>query len=273
MPKTAEIENMNNGGRSNTSANKVFWTAVAILVLLFIFSTVMLSIRLYDFAMAAERVLSIKSNTDSHFDIFSMQYENATGEVTVIGAEGEKVSAPGTDVEYTIRLRKNDKVALDYEVLPIAEFTSNHEIPIQVRVLGPQDYLAGDAKTWIPFEELNGSSDKATLKKGESVEYVFQWRWPFESGDDAHDTFLGDNVFAETIGVMVSFDVYATANTALSDNGGLLGRVYGDTSFYFIFSIILLIAIIILVVYKLAKKRNNRPDPDEEIGSLTEVES
>ncbi len=262
MPKTIEVNENNNSVRSNTSANGAFWTAIAILILLLVLSTVILSIQLYSFATIDERVLSIKSNTDDHFDIFSMQYENASGEVTVIGTEGEKVIAPGTDIEYTIRLRNTDNVAIDYEILPTANFHSEYKIPIVVRVIGPDEtYVVGDAKTWIPIEELNDVKDTATLRKGESVEYIFQWKWPYESEDDEYDTYLGNIVYEENIGVIVSFDVYATANTTLDDNDGLLGNVYGNTSFILIFTVLLLIAIIILLIYKFIKKRNKDKGP------------
>lgn len=262
MPETIEINETNNSVRSNTSANVAFWTAIAILILLLVLSTVILSIQLYSFATIDERVLSIKSNTDARFDVFSLQYENASGEITVIGTEGEKIIAPGTDVEYAVRLRNADKVALDYEILPTAKFYSEYKIPVYVRIIGPDEtYVAGDAKNWILIEDLNDIRTTTTLKKGESVEYIFQWKWPYESGDDGYDTFLGDNVYEENIGVIVSFDVYATANTTLDDNDGLFGNVYGNTSFILIFTVLLLIAIIILLIYKFIKKRNKDKGP------------
>lgn len=262
MPETIEVNENNNSVRSNTSANGIFWTAIVILVLLLALSMVILSIQLYSFATIDERVLSIKSNTDASFDVFSLQYENASGEITVIGTEGEKVIAPGTDIEYTIRLRNTDNVAIDYEILPTANFRSEYKIPIVVRVIGPDEtYVVGDAKTWIPIEELNDVKDTATLRKGESVEYIFQWKWPYESEDDEYDTYLGNIVYEENIGVIVEFDVYSTANTTLDDNGGLLGNVYGNTSLILIFTILLLIAIIILLVYKFIKKCNKDNEP------------
>ena len=257
MPETIEINETNNSVRSNTSANGAFWTAIAILILLLVLSTVILLIQLYSFATIDERVLSIKSNTDARFDVFSLQYENASGEITVIGTEGEKIIAPGTDVEYAVRLRNADKVALDYEPLPTAKFYSEYKIPVYVRIIGPDEtYVAGDAKNWILIEDLNDTRTTATLKKGESVEYIFQWKWPYESGDDGYDTFLGDNVYEENIGVIVSFDVYATANTTLDDNDGLFGNVYGNTTFLWIFVILLFIAIVILLVYKFGRRHS-----------------
>lgn len=254
----AENTSINEAKRKSTVSGGSFWMAIIILIILLIFSTVVLLIQLYSFATIDERVLSVKSNAETHFDVFSLEYENDSGEVTVIGADGEKVIAPGTEVEYTVRLRNADKTALNYEILPTAIFHSEHKIPVYVRVIGPNDtYIAGDATHWILLEDLNGASDRATLMKGESVEYVFQWKWPFENGDDAYDSFLGNTVHTEQIGVTVSFDTYATANTALEDNDGAFGNVYGDTTIILIFVILLLAAIVCLLISRFSRKRED----------------
>lgn len=265
MAEITETKETKNQGNKAAS----FWTAIVILVLLLLFSSVVLSTQIYQFATIEDRVLSLKSNAEAYFNIFSLEYHNASGEVTVIGADGEKVIAPGTDVEYTVRLRNTDKVALNYEVMPKATFHSDYSIPVLVRVLGPNDtYLAGDAKTWITLEELNGASAKATLAKGESVEYVFQWKWPYESGNDDYDAFLGNKVHDETIGVTIAFEAYAAANTTLEDNDGIFGKVYGNTTFILIFVLLLLAAIILLFVYKFSKKKQEEPEADTDISNI-----
>jgi len=242
-----------------------FWTAFVILCILLILSIAVLSVRLYDFVTLDKRSLSIKTNTEGGFDLFSLSYSNDLGEITVEGTDGDKVIAPGTDVEYTIRIRNADKVTLNYVVEPLASFHSEHEIPVQARIIAPDDtYIAGDAKTWVTIAEINNSSDEHTLAPGETAEYYFQWRWPFESGDDAYDTFLGDNVFTEEIGVTVSFSVYAQADTSAAANGGILGGVYGSTVKVFVFCLLLLIAIILLIIYYVKKHRTeDSEDPDE----------
>ena len=168
--------NTNQRDRSKTSANGTFWMGILVLLILFTFSSVVLSIQLYTFATIDERVLSIKSNVDAQFDVFSLHYRHGSGEITVIGTVGEKIIAPGTNVDYSVRLRNADTVALDYEIIPKALFASEYEIPVLVRVIGPDEtYLVGDAKTWVPLEDLNNMHTASTLLKGESVEYVFQW--------------------------------------------------------------------------------------------------
>lgn len=245
-----------------------FWTAFAILVILLIFSTALLSIRLYDFVTLDKRSLSIKTNTSEEFDLFSINYRNDVGEITVDGVDGDKVIAPGTEVEYTIRIRNSDKVTLNYTVEPLAEFHSEHEIPVQTRIINPDDtYLAGSAKSWVTLGEINNTEGEGSLKAGETAEYIFQWRWPFENGDDKYDTFLGDNVFEEEIGVTVSFSVYAQADTTADANGGIFGGIYGSTIRILLFTLLLIVAIILLIVFYVKKyKKTTPPDDGEENG-------
>ena len=142
----------------------------------------MLTIRLVDYIKVDEREVLLESGLDKEFELFSVQYENASGEITVSGSDGQTVVAPGTSVEYTIRLKNTDKTAINYDMIPDVHFTSEHDIPILVRMIAPDgSYIAGDAKTWIKVEELNSLQEHRTLKRGESVEYIFQWKWEFES--------------------------------------------------------------------------------------------
>jgi uncharacterized membrane protein len=267
-PNDLQHPNKESKAPSEFSVKTTFWTAMAILVLLFLFSLVVLSIQLYGYATLEKRALALHSNLDAQLELFSVQYQNASGEVVVHGMDGEKVVAPGTKVEYTIRLRNADKVALNYDLVPEASFTSEYEVPILVRVIAPDgSYVAGDAKTWITVSELNDKHGTGLLLRGESCEYVFQWKWPFESGDDAYDTFLGNITFEEDVRVSVSFTAYAEANTSPDYNGGLLGNLYGYAFYTLIFVILLAAAIIIMLIYKVLKNRRekqNKADPDAE---------
>lgn len=240
-----------------------FWVAIVILILLLIFSIIVLSIRISNYSKADEREISLKSNMDAELDIFSVIYQNSSGEITVEGADGQKVIAPGTDVEYTVRVRNVDKVAIDYQLVPHAEFLSEHEIPIVIRLINNnEEYLVGDAKSWAEIEELNGVVDRHTLASGETAEYVFKWKWPFESGDDAYDTFLGNITEDEAVGVLVTFTIRAEANLDLDVNGGLWGTSLGRTILILIFAILLLIAIILLLISLLKRRAEKEPKPD-----------
>lgn len=250
--------------KTRKSGGATFWVAIALLIILAICSTVILSVRLYDYTKTDERALSLKTNMDEELDVFSVTYYDALGEVVVQGSDGEKVVAPGTSVDYTVRLRNTDKTAIDYDLVPQVAFASAHKIPIKVRLLDSEDnYLAGDAKTWINIEELNGISHVGTLAKGESVEMLFQWMWPFESGDDEYDTFLGDTVIEENIGVSVSFSVHSEANTDMNANGGFFGSGAHDNLGLLLFLVLLLAAIVLLIIYKLIHKHKKKAANDK----------
>ncbi len=260
-------EMVKDGKGQKAKGGATFWVAIALLVILAICSTVILSVRLYDYTKTDDRVLSLKTNMDEKLDVFSVTYYDALGEVVVEGANGEKVVAPGTSVDYTVRLRNTDKTAIDYDLVPEVTFSSEHKIPIKVRLLDPVDnYVAGDAKTWIDIEELNEISHVGTLAKGEAVEYLFQWKWPFESGDDEYDTFLGDTVLTDDISVAVAFSIHAEANTDMDINGGFFGSGAHDNIGLLLFLILLLAAIALLVVYKLIQKRK-KTDEANEVGT------
>lgn len=258
-------EMVKNGREQKARGGATFWVAIALLVILAICSTVVLSVRLYDYTKTDDRTISLKTNMDEKLDVFSVIYKDASGEVIVEGADGEKVVAPGTAVDYTVRLRNTDKTAIDYDLVPQVEFTSTHKIPIKVRLLDPEDnYLAGDAKTWIDIEELNSIEHSGTLLKGEAIEFLFQWKWPFESGDDEYDTFLGDTVLTEDISIAVSFSVHSAANTDMDVNGGFFGSGAHDNVGLMLFLILLLAAIALLLVYKLIHRRKKNAINTEE---------
>ena len=88
--------------------------ALAILLILTILVSTLLAIRLVDYIKIDEREVLLKSNSDAEVELFSIEYKNLTGEITVSSIDGTNVVAPGTSVDYTIYLRNKDSVAIDY---------------------------------------------------------------------------------------------------------------------------------------------------------------
>ena len=243
----------------NRFARGAFGTVLVILILLTALSTVLLVVRLVDYIRMDDREVLLQSNLDTALDLFSVQYENESGEISVSGMKGQRVIAPGTSVEYTIRLRNKDKVAIDCELIPVVSYISDHPVPILVRMLdGDGNYIVGDARTWMTVEELSSLCEKETLVKGESTEYVFQWKWEFESGDDAYDTQLGQTATKEKVGVSVAFTVHAAANTTLGENGGVMQSGLGEILFVG-GAILLWMAAIALMVLMIRRRRESDP--------------
>ncbi len=232
---------------------------LALLVILTLLSGILLSLRLIDYITVDEREVALTSNLDTEFELFAAEYKNASGEITVTGTDGENIIAPGTSVEYTIRLRNTDKTAIDYDMTPDIHFTSEHNIPILVRMLAPDGtYIVGDANNWVDVEELNAMNEHKTLKKGESVEYVFQWQWAFESGDNAYDTELGNASVATDIGLSVAFSVHAEANTNVANNGGVMESGLGSIILLGLLTLLLVGAVVLLIIYIVKKRKSEK---------------
>jgi cell division protein FtsL len=241
---------------------KCFWVAIAILIILLILSIIVLAARMNDYFASSQREVSLNSAIlKNELDIFDIRYKNDQGHITVEGMDGQKVVAPGTDVEYTIRVRNTDGVAIDYELLPSVEFFTEHKLPLYVRILDHNDdYILGTAKEWVEISDINGTVHRNTLKRGECVEYTFQWKWPYEHGNDEYDTLLGN---INNAGIKVSLTVNAMANLDIDANGGLRPSGWAGNLGIFIFALLLLIAIILLIL-SIINKRLKKAEPEPE---------
>ena len=240
------------------NVRKSFWVGVSILAILLIISIIVLSVIISDYARADERSVLLKSNMSENLDIFSLYYTNDTGEITISGSNGDKVIAPGATVEYSIRIKNDDRMALDYEFAPVVKLVGEYKLPILVRILDPdQNYVLGSAKEWVPIDEINKVAYRDTLTRGEAVEYTFQWKWPFESGNDEYDTFLG-GLDVDT-GLSLSFNIHAAANTGMDANGGFMQSGMAKTVGLLVVAIMLLIALILIVIAVLKRLAKVEP--------------
>ena len=252
---------------------RLIGVALAVLILLTLLTAMLLAIRLAEYIKIDEREVLLQSNMNQGLDLFSITYQNDSGEITVHGLDEQKVVAPGTSVEYTIRLRNKDKVALDYSLIPDVTYTSEYAVPVVFRMLNDNgEYVIGSAKSWLTAEEIGQLSEQDTLLRNESTEYVFQWKWDFE-GDDAYDTLLGNESTRENVGLSVSFTLLAEANTTLDVNGGLRGSGLGDILFNALALLLLLIAIALLIwAFSKRKKKPGEQDADEQAQEAAPVQ-
>ena len=251
--KENALSNTKKKNQRNQAGHGVLKTVLVILAILAIISSMLLAIRLIDYIKTEEREVALKSDLEKQLEVFSVRYNNASGEVSVEGMDDQNVVAPGVTVEYTIRLRNTDKIAIDYDMIPDIHFTSSYYIPIRVRMISPDgEYIVGDAKTWVDIAELNTLEERGTLKRGESAEYIFQWKWDYESGNDEYDTHLGTTAVTADIGLSVSFTVQAEANTSVVENS--VNRDLWNIILLALLVLMLLITFILVVTY-IAKKK------------------
>lgn len=174
--------------------------------------------------------------TATEVDIFKIAYENGEAVVTVDGMD-DKVIAPGTGNEYTFYLKNTGDVLLDYTLEIEAYFTPDtHPIPVEARLKGYDGtYLLGADDSWSDVLELNQVKDEASISVNRYAYYTLEWRWPFESGDDAYDTLLGNMAVDEDLTLTIVIKTVATGEDMATeihtkpvgsgDNTNLLGWI------------------------------------------------
>jgi flagellar basal body-associated protein FliL len=253
IKKNGEVEKPAEKPKTEKTLAKVttlFWIALAILVFLLILSIALLSTRMYRYAKLADegRIIEISADSAENFDIFSAEYKNDSGDVIIKSANGEPVIAPGASTEYTIRIKNNDNIAVDYTFNPEVKYEGAESLPLEVRLLSPNDeYLIGSSKEWGTFEDFKDLKYTTTLPKGEVDAYELEWRWLYERGEDEADTALG-NAPEGSINISVGMNLHTEANTSKEANNAFFGFGTDDILWWLIFFILLLIAIVLLIL-------------------------
>ena len=72
----------------------LIWVLLIFFLLLFALTSIILGSRLYEMATRDKYSVDLGIGTDGEIELFKIEYENATGEVTVQGVNGENVIAP-----------------------------------------------------------------------------------------------------------------------------------------------------------------------------------
>jgi len=191
-------------------------------------------------------------------EIFRVSYDNASGETTVHSKGGDKVLAPGTSNTYEFALENTGNVALDYTMSMEAYFSHNeYPIPVQVRVTDYQkNLLTGTQTAMADVLTLNNVKQSGVIAAGNVYPYTLEWEWPFEGGDDAYDTMLGNLAKEEDITLTIVINTTASCNIDPNTGGGVPKT--GDTSNIGLFAGLLALSLIgFVVVVVLLKRRND----------------
>ena len=234
-----------------TKKQRIFLIVTITLLLL---SVLILSLRLADYAQQDKREVALKVDNDTEIYVFAVQYSDANGEVTVQSANGDKIVAPGTELAYTILLRNADEYAVDYELSPKVIFSTRYQLPLKVRMKNAAgEYILGSEEEWATLQNLRELKYTGTLSHAEATEFSFEWMWPYESGNDAFDTELGNQT--RDVGVEVSFQFHSVANTSLDANGGWGEHPDMGKNLALLIAIIIFLASIIALIVAIVKKR------------------
>lgn len=211
------------------------------------------------------------SRTD--VEIFHMSYNNENEVVTVNSENGDGLLAPGTENEYSFRLKNTGNTPLDYTLEVEAYITPEETaLPVEVKMKSyAGDYLVGGKQSWDPVTELDGVRDQASLAANQYASYTLEWQWPFEAGQDESDTILGNQAVEEEISLTVVIHTTASQDpdapgAAGTEPGNTDSRKpggepkTGDAAKYGIYIGILLISAAVLLFLLAGKKKSNAKD-------------
>ena len=237
-----------------------------IFLILFLLTSIILGSRLYDLATRDQYTVDLgMGEPEGTIELFRIEYSNEKGEVTVQGVNADNVVAPGTTVDYDIRLRNNDDVVIDFMMTPTVEFLTDDAVPVEFKVIDSYgNYILGSETEWITPAEMNELHHKGSIHPGEVFTYHVTWRWVFEidEGQDSYDTYLGNENGEIFPGVAVRINTDSMANLYLATKDithltHLRGNSFGCCWCCYLVWLLLLVVILLLVwIWQLKKKLN-----------------
>lgn len=245
-----------------------FIVIIAVVLILFLVSTVLLGSQLYEVATRDRHTVNMTVGEAGEIELFDIRYSNESGEITVQGVNADNVVAPGTSVDYDIRLRNNEDYVIDFVMLPHVQFLTEDDIPIRFKLKDDHgNYLLGDENTWAYSDSVNAVEHRGQIHPGEVFTYHLTWQWVFENGEDqdAYDTYLANLDGAVVPGVTMGISTEATANMSVSKDvthvTHLKGESMGCCWCCWLVWILLLVAVLLLIwVWQLKKKLNKLED-------------
>ena len=194
---------------------------------------------------------------ETDVEIFSIRYDNESGETTVRSKDGTKVLAPGTGSTYEFALENTGNVALDYTLEMEAWFSdAEYPIPVVASVVSHEgEYLLGGAEEMEDVLRLEEVRQSGTVAAGNIMPYALNWEWPFEL-DDAYDTMLGNLAVEEDLTLTVVIRTTATYSDNPDNPGGIPPQT-GDTAHIELYAVMMVVSLAgILAILLLRNKEN-----------------
>ncbi|MBR4289274.1 MAG: hypothetical protein IKT52_01385 [Oscillospiraceae bacterium] len=276
-PVTTEEENKKKKNRS-----VLLWVLLGILLFLFLLTSIVLGSRLYDMATRDRYTVDLGlGELDGSIELFRIEYQNESGEITVQGANADNVVAPGTSVSYDVRLRNNEDVIIDFLMCPTVDFLTDDSVPVEFRIVDDYgNYILGSEDAWVSAEAMNTLAHKGSIHPGEVFTYHVQWQWVFEvdAAQDNYDTYLGNQSGDAFPGVAVGIETQSTANPKPVKSNAhmmhLLGEGFGCCWCCWLVWILLLVCIALLVwIWTLHRKMNRQTEKLDEYEKLLHLNS
>ena len=214
-----------NKGKGRVSV--VILILLIFVVLLFVLTTVLLGSRLYSLTTRDRYSVDVHlGEADGSVELFRVSYENASGQITVEGVDGQQVVAPGTSIDCDVRLRNKEDIVIDYVIVPEVTYYTDEAIPVNFRIVDTYgNYILGDENTWASAEDMNALTHKGSIHPGEVSTYHVSWQWAFEAGADEYDTLLGNS---EGPGLTVSLTTQSSASSVEPKTPSHLMHLLGE---------------------------------------------
>lgn len=206
---------------------------------------------------------------DTEVEIFRVSYENGEKVVTVHSSDGDKLIAPGTENSYTFKLKNTGNVALDYTVDVDAYFTpADLKIPVVARINRYDGkWIVGGREEYADIPTLSAAEDKAVLGAGKYTYYTLDWMWPFESGNDELDTYLGNLATEEDLTFTIVIKTTASANVDPDDNSGITPPQTGDNTQLALWIVIAASSFVVFIILIILQKKEKRRSKLEAINN------
>ena len=196
---------------------------------------------------------------ETDVEIFSIRYDNESGETTVRSQDGTKVLAPGTSSTYEFALENTGNVALDYTLEMEAWFSdAEYPIPVVASVVGHEgEYLLGSAEEMVDVLRLEEVRQSGTVAAGNIMPFSLNWEWPFEL-DDEYDTMLGNMAVEEDLTLTVVIRTTASYSEDPDEPGGIPPQT-GDTAqieLYAIMMVASLAGVLLILLLRNKEKKH-----------------
>ena len=198
---------------------------------------------------------------ETEVEIFSIRYDNESGETTVHSQDGVKVLAPGTGNVYSFYLENTGNVSLDYTLQMDAWFSdTQYPIPIYVSVTDHQGkFLVGSEAGMVDVLQLKSVDEAGTIAAGNVMPYTLTWEWPFEL-DDAYDTMLGNLAVEQEISLTIVIKTTASYSADPNEPGGVPPQTGDNTQVAMYAGLMLLsLAGILLLLLRRKEEANEMP--------------
>lgn len=205
--------------------------------------------------------------TETEVEIFRSSYENGENVVTVKSNNGDKVVAPGTENSYTFKLKNTGDYTIHY-VLDVDAYITpgDNMIPIESRINRHDGkWIVGGKESYVDVPTLDTAGDSAYLSPGRYTYYTLDWLWPFESGNDEYDTFLGNLAVEEdiTITIVIKTTAISVEEAPEGEDEGLVPPDTGDDSILSLWIALAVgatVLLIIIVIFRIREEKRSKTE-------------